>query len=137
MSKVIFVFLAAFLASTSAFASGGGGDGSGGYNDGGGFSASPIPARENDQNYEYGKQLFKGRTGGFEQVDYCIVADGEPAKVRSRALKPFKGGLSSELATALVNCEDTEKNILDYMDANSAIYVLYYLNKRYNLGLSS
>ena len=134
MTKLISVFFAALIASTLTYASGGGG---GGYGGGGGFSGTPAPAREIDQNYEYGKQLFKGRTGGFEQVDYCIVADGEPEKVRSKALKPFKGGLSSELATALVNCEDTEKNILDYMDANSAIYVLYYLNKRYSLDLAS
>lgn len=136
MAKLISIFFAAVLTSSLAYASGGGGGGGGGY--GGGFSSGgSAPAREIDQNFEYGKSLFKGNAGNFEKVDYCIVADGEPQKVRSRSLRDFKGSSSNDLAAALVNCEDTEKALLDYMDANSAIYVLYYLNKRYSLNLSS
>ena len=134
MAKLITTLLAALLASGLAFASGGGGGG-GGYS--GGFGGGSAPAREIDQNYEIGKSLFKGSSGDFEKVDYCVVSEGEPIKVRSRSLRDYKGGTTNELAEALVNCADTEKNLLDYMDSNSAIYVLYYLNKRYSLNLSS
>jgi len=135
MIKLISVFFTAILASSIAFASGSGDYGSsGGY---GNTSGSTYQPKKVDENYEYGKSLFKNTVQGSEKIKYCLVSEGEPVKIKSKAIKTFKGKTSTALANAIVNCKDTNKTLSSYLKDNESAYVLYYLNKRYKLKLDS
>ncbi len=114
----------------TAFASGGGG---------GGFSSSGTNSapREVDKTYEFGKSLYLGRAPGSQKVKYCVKVDGEAKKLRGRALRPFRGASQLDLANALYNCDKPEQRALLSLKKEEVAYVLYYLNKRYKLDLSS
>ncbi len=125
------LLLSSFIA-TPALASGG--IGGGGFS---GTSGQPRPPREVDEAYEYGKLIYTGRAEGTEKVKYCVLADGQPKKLKRSTLKPFRNGKSAELANAIYDCDNTEQLALAKLDRKQVPFVLYYLNKRYKLNLSS
>lgn len=121
------LLLSILLLPSLAFASG-----SASSSNSGGFFPSSSSV---DQAYEYGKALYTGRSSEVERFKYCIVSEEEPIEVKRSSLRQFKGTSLNELAASLIDCDNPEKSMFDYVDSTQASYVLYYLNKRYKLGL--
>lgn len=112
----------------------------------GGFSVPtsganlPPPAggqRQVDEVYEHGKAIYLGRQPGTEKINYCVVVDGKPKKIRGRTLRSYKGASMLELANALYNCAAPQELALNSIDRKQIPFVMYYLNKRYKLDLSN
>lgn len=120
--------------STSVFASGGGGYG-------GGFSGSGVNSRSVDRLYEAGKSIAKGRNKTYGKLKICVVdtqtEELEKVKIKSKTMKPYKGKTLVELANNLYDCENPEQPIFKVLSRDDMNLVLYYLNKRYKLKLSS
>lgn len=117
-----------------AFASGGGGGGGGGSYSGG------APKRVVDQNYETGKNIFRGRNDLYADLKICVndSATSEVVKISRRSLKPYKGSTVSDFAANLVDCNAEERvQITDKVAIEDMNLVLYYLNKRYRLKLEN
>lgn len=131
--NVAMVAFATILFGTQALASGGYGGG-GGVS--GGRSYTPAP-KAVDTVYETGKSIFRGRQSGEPALSYCVISDGEKVPVKRKSLKSYKKTNYSTLAENLYNCDDPETLISKQLTRDSMLYVLYYLNKRHKLGLSS
>ena len=118
------------LSSATAFASGGGGGGYGG----GSYSQ---PQRQVDQTYEVGKSIYNGRQSGVASISYCVASGGVKLPVKSKSLKEYKKTTYDNLAQNLYNCDQPDTLVSSELSNDNLLYVLYYLNKRYRLGLSS
>ena len=103
---------------------------------GGGSSYTP-PVKRVDQNYETGKAIFNGRLRGVEKLQYCVSVGGELLPVKRKALKSFKSGSYSQLSSNLFDCSQPDSPVSATLGSDNAFYVVYYLNKRYRLGLRS
>jgi len=91
-----------------------------------------------DQNYEQGKAIFNGRLAGTSKISYCIKdqnADGELVPVKRKSLKSYKRSSYQTISENLYNCDSPDTRIIDELKRDDYLYVLYYLNKRYNLAL--
>lgn len=133
VSKISSVILGVAIAlPLGAFASGGGG----GFSGAGSSAPAPAP-REIDEAYEFGKSIYLGRAPGSQKIKYCVKVDGEARKLRGRTLRPYKGTNQIDFANALYSCENPEQRALLKVKKEEVAYVLYYLNKRYNLDLQS
>lgn len=110
---------------------------SGGISQGIGSNQPPVRQRPVDERYEYGKALYLGRLPESPKIDYCVLVDDEPKKVKRRWLKPYRGETQLALANALVRCEDPSQLALQGLERGQIAFVLYYLNKRYRLKLAS
>lgn len=129
------VLLICSVIATQTFASGG--IGGGGFS---GTSGQPRAQREVDEAYEYGKLVYTGRAQGTQKIKYCVLPEGgsgEPKKLKRSTLKPFRNGKSQELANAIYDCDNTAQLALTRLERKQVPFVLYYLNKRYKLNLSS
>lgn len=94
------------------------------------------PSRKADESYEYGKSVYLGRLPDAQKINYCVLVDGEPKKLKKRTLKPYRGKTLSDLANALYLCEDMSELALRSLEKEQVAFVLYYLNKRYRLKLT-
>ncbi|MEO0579670.1 MAG: hypothetical protein AAFZ58_13365, partial [Pseudomonadota bacterium] len=88
-----------------------------------------------DEAYEYGKAVFKGRAGAPKQR-YCLRGEEEPAKLKSKTIKQYRGTSVRALADDLVLCDMGETLAVAALSEDQAIHLIYYLNKRYKLSLS-
>ncbi|MEM7359662.1 MAG: hypothetical protein AAF431_11240 [Pseudomonadota bacterium] len=113
--------------SSLVLASGTSGGGSGSYT----YSAP----RQVDQNYEYGKSIYQGRKAGSAKLAYCLDIEGEKVPAKRKSFKKFKRATYTEFANALYNCDQPESQVRNEIDSEDFKYVLYYLNKRFNLAL--
>ncbi len=101
---------------------------------GGGFGA-PRQAAPADPNYDYGKAIYSGRQKGIGRIKYCVANGQEKIKVKKSSLKAYKGRTYQELMANLYDCNKPEEQILSRLGNDNTYYVVYYLNKRYRLGL--
>lgn len=122
------------LSSGSVFASGGGGGGSYG---GGSYGGGQVQQRQVDQTYEVGKAIYKGRQSGVARISYCVASGELKLPVKSKSLKTYKKTTYNNLAENLYNCDKPDSLVASELSKDNLLYVLYYLNKRYNLKLSS
>jgi len=127
LSHVLAAFFV-FAFSSSVFASGGYGGGSGSF-------SSSTPTREVDPTYERGKSLFSGRIEGVQKIKYCVADGEEYTKVKRSSLKAYKESTYNILLSSLRNCDSLENGMLDYLNTDQAVHVIYYLDKRYKLDL--
>ena len=93
-----------------------------------------------DQRYEQGKALVTGKAKAYKKIKLCVQHKDKKgnliaSKPKSKYLKSYKGQPVSVLAKKLVQCDNLEVKILDYLSRDEAITALYYLNKRFNLRL--
>ena len=100
-------------------------------------SPSPAPVKRVDQNYEIGKAIFTGRQRGVEKLQYCVNIDGKLLPVKRSALKTFKSSSYNNLSNHLVDCAQPDAPVINKLGNDNAFYVVYYLNKRFRLGLRS
>lgn len=96
----------------------------------------PVQERVVDERYEYGKAVYLGREPGTTRIEYCLLVDGEPRKLKRRTLKPYRGGSVVDFANALYRCDDPASLALLSLAEDQVPHVLYYLNKRYRLKLN-
>lgn len=121
------------LSGTTAFASGGGGGG--GFGGGGGSYSQPQ--RQVDETYEVGKAIFNGRQSGVASISYCVASGDVKLPVKSKSLSDYKKTTYDNLSQNLYNCDKPDTLIATELSNDNLLYVLYYLNKRYRLKLSS
>lgn len=88
-----------------------------------------------DELYEYGKALYLGRLPDAPKVSFCVAAEDQARKVKRRSLKPFRKKTRTELANALVRCDDPGQLALKGLEPGQAAFIIYYLDKRYRLKL--
>ena len=141
MIRSLSIFISALTLFTLAFsssvlASGGGGGGGGG----GGFSSRSTgsystPQRVVDQDYEIGKAIFTGRQTGVEKIAYCIKIEDQLTPVKRKSIKAFHKSSYENLTANLFDCNQPDTQVLDQIGRDNLLYVMYYLNKRYNLYL--
>lgn len=125
--SILFAALVSMCFSSFAFASGTTGGGAGSYT----YSAP----RQVDQNYEYGKSIYQGRKAGSVKLAYCLDIEGEKVPAKRKTFKKFKRATYSEFANSLYNCDQPNSLVRSEIDDEDFKYVLYYLNKRFNLAL--
>lgn len=123
--KAKIILLCLLFTPSLALASGGGGGGS--------YGSSSFNQPVVDPAYERGKALYTGRAKGVPKIKYCVAVDGAFVKVKKSSMKQFKGASAQVVADQLVNCDATDKKLLNYVDAQQASLALYYLDKRYKL----
>ncbi len=107
------------------------------YGGGSNFNSSSNFPRPVNQRYEHGKSLIKGSKSPYKGMKLCIDTKTEEnnlQKFKAKYLKTYKEGKAQALARDIVVCSDSRK-LLDVMERNDAVSVLYYLNKRYKLKL--
>ncbi|UTW46515.1 hypothetical protein KFE80_06485 [bacterium SCSIO 12696] len=112
-------------------------DASGGY---GGSSRQNFPnpqTRQVDPAYERGKALVAGREKSYGSLRVCIdhAKTGEPSKVKSKHVKPYKKGAALSFANQLYNCESPDQKIIDVYARNDLAALIHYFNKRYKMKL--
>ena len=130
ISKILFSATLA-LSTATAFASGGGG----GYSSGGGSYSQPQ--RQVDQTYEVGKAIFNGRQSGVASISYCVASGEVKLPVKGKSLSAYKKTTYDNLAQNLYNCDKPDTLVASELSNDNLLYVLYYLNKRYRLRLTS
>ena len=131
MRYLMLFFLTVFTYSVTASSGGG-------YGGGGGLGLGSS-GRAVDQAYEAGKNLFNGRNKTYEKFKICVIdlESNDKVKIKSKTIKPYKGKKAAQLAYALYRCDDSDEQIIDVLSQTDLNLVLYYLNKRYKLQLSS
>ena len=130
--------LAALIFLTLAWLAAGPAQASGGYSLPGSANTGPnAPRREVDQVYEFGKSIYLGRQPGVEKITYCVLDEGKPRRLRGRNLRTYRGATLHEFANSLYNCDDTSQLALTSVEPDQVRFVLYYLNKRFNLALEA
>ena len=115
---------------STAIASGGGGYGGGG----GSYNQPTRPPV--DQTYEVGKSIYKGRRAGAPKIKYCLNVDDEVVPLGRSSARKYKNTSVQAFSESLLDCNSPETNISQSLTRDDFLYVLYYLNKRYRLGLS-
>jgi hypothetical protein len=127
------IMLSLIMFGSSVLASGGGG-----YRGGGGISGD-YSSRSVDEIYEAGKHIYNGRNKTYEKLKICVVdeAAAEKVKIKSKIMKTYKGKKLELLAHNLFDCKNPEQKILGLLTPDDMNLVLYYLNKRYKLKLTT
>ena len=128
---------------------------SGGYSGGGGgsFSGSVSRPAENDPTYDLGKAVYSGRSRSARGLRVCLlersdegntearieldVDKPETTRLSRRSLKPYKKGSVAELVGQLVDCQDGNSLAAERLDSTETRALVYYLNKRFRLGLDA
>ncbi len=143
-TQIIATLLLSICLLPNASASGAGGGGAGST-----YSTNRLPPRQDDQLrtpqrqrqvdqvYETGKAIFLGRQAGVEKLSYCVKVDGELKPIKRKSVKKFKKTTYNELAQNMFNCDQPETKIATQLSRDDFLYVVYYLNKRHRLKLSS
>ncbi len=107
----------------------------------GGFGGSGgrLQTQVVDPLYEEGKAVYSGKTSRSQRIDYCVLVPGgsEVQKLRRKSLKSFKRSSVRDFAVSLHDCDMPERKIADVLDQADFRAVIYYLNKRYKLKLTS
>jgi len=104
---------------------------------GGGFSAGGNSNQRVDQQYELGKSYYKSRLADGSKLEYCVKGDSGLKKLSRRSAKQFKKGSVSAFVDSLYNCDSPDQKIADLVSDEQGNAILYYLNKRYKLRLTS
>ena len=87
-----------------------------------------------DVPYERGEAVFKGRKD-YPKLSYCVVNNGEKVKIKRKAMYPYKQGTYTDLSESLYNCDKPDSKIINELERNDFIHVLYYLDVKYKLDL--
>ncbi len=93
--------------------------------------------RQIDHSYEEGKAIYQGRAQGARKIKYCVDFDGERVPLKRKTIKQFRNVDIVKFANSLYDCANPEKLVGLSVSQSNFRYVLYYLNKRYRLKLSS
>lgn len=90
-----------------------------------------------DFAYEHGKALYSGRMPSVGKIKFCVPKPGSDkfVKVKRKTLQPYVGGDIENLGYSLVNCEQSNERIVDRVGEQNTRFILYYLDKRYQLNL--
>lgn len=88
-----------------------------------------------DLQYELGKSIYKSTRADGSRLEYCVNGDNRLLKLSRPAVKRFRNGLASDFVDSLYNCEDPAVKITDTWPVEQSDAILYYLNKRFKLGL--
>ena len=104
---------------------------------GGGFDQSGFSQKRIDQQYETGKSYFKSRQADGSRLEYCIKSDSGLKKLSRRSVSAFKRGPASDFVASLYSCADPNLKIADAVPEGQGDAILYYLNKRFKLRLTS
>ena len=107
----------------------------------GGFggNAGRLQTQVVDPLYEEGKAVFNGKTSRHGKIDYCVRVPGssEVEKLRRKTLKSFKRSKVREFAESLHDCNMPDRKIAEVLGQEDFRAIIYYLNKRYRLKLTS
>ena len=128
LNKFAAIALAAGSIAVSATVSASGG---GGFNQGG-FSSQRI-----DQQYELGKSYYKSPQADGTRLEYCVKSDSGMQKLSRKTVRGFKRGPVANFVDSLYDCANPAVKIADAVPAEQGEAILYYLNKRFKLRLSS
>ena len=93
--------------------------------------------RQIDHTYEEGKSIYKGRAAGVKKIAYCVDYEGARVALKHQTIKQFKQGSIQKFANSLYDCANPDKLVGLTVAQSDFRYVLYYLNKRYRLKLTS
>ena len=93
--------------------------------------------RQIDHTYEEGKSIYKGRAPGAKKIDYCVDYEGTRVALKRQTIKQFKQGSIQKFANSLYDCANPDQLVGLTVAQSDFRYVLYYLNKRYRLKLTS
>ena len=104
---------------------------------GGGFNQSGFSSQRIDQQYELGKSYYKSRQADGSKLEYCVQTSDGLKKLSRGSVKAYKRGTVSNFVDNLFNCADPAVKIADAVPADQGDAILYYLNKRFKLRLTS
>ncbi len=102
------------------------------------FSSKKIAKsykKEVDQLYEKGKARYYATNSNGQRTRYCVRKENAVESVSRRSLKDFRGTSEAAVKSNLVLCDLPEQNIASTLENDQATALVYYLNKRYRLGL--
>jgi len=88
-----------------------------------------------DQLYEKGKARYYATNSTGQRTRYCVKKEDSVESVSRRSLKDFRGTSEDTLKSNLVHCDLPEETIASSLENDQATALVYYLNKRYRLGL--
>jgi len=88
-----------------------------------------------DESYKLGKSIYYGRKDGVPKLPYCITFKDNKKRLKTKTIKPYKNTSFSMLASNLYNCDTPEQKIKADLQRDDFLYVLYYLDARYQLNL--
>jgi len=71
------------------------------------------------------------------RISYCVTAGDVKLPVKSKSIKPYKKTTYDNLAQNLYNCDKPDSLVANELSRDNLLYVLYYLNKRYRLNLTT
>ena len=97
----------------------------------------PTGRDQIDHSYEEGKSIYKGRAVGTKKIAYCVDYEGQRVELKRKTVKQFRKASVQKFANSLYDCANPEKLIGAQVPPSDFRYVLYYLNKRYQLKLAS
>ncbi len=81
------------------------------------------------------RSAFRARTLSGKRMQYCVMENGEPKKLRRSSLKAYRGGYVDDLANALVDCDNPQQLALASVKPKHIPGVLLYINEHYRLRL--
>jgi len=88
-----------------------------------------------DQLYEKGKARYYATNSNGQRTRYCVRKEDAVESVSRRSLKDFRGTSEATLKSNLVQCDLPEQTLAASLESDQATALVYYLNKRYRLGL--
>lgn len=88
-----------------------------------------------DPHYELGKYIYTGKSKKIGKFNYCIDTGTNKSLIKETRVGQFKGQSFSEIANKLYDCDSPNIKVSSYMQDKHLSLVIYYLNKRYNMGL--
>ena len=139
-SKIFMTVSLSLFVSISAMASGGYYSGDSSYSSGSNKSYSSSKDKSTkkaaDTRYEYGKSVFNGRSAGSAR-EFCILQGDNSVKVDANSIKKLKNATYEMVGKSLHDCADPSQSIAQLLDSYQVDSVAYYLNKRYQLGLTA
>lgn len=90
-----------------------------------------------DQYYELGKYIYTGKSKKIGKFNYCIDTGKDKSAIKETRLAQFKGQSFSDIASKLYDCDSPNIKVSSYMQEKHLGLVIYYLNKRYGMGLQA
>ena len=88
-----------------------------------------------DRLYEAGKAQYYAPDTSGQRIRYCVKDGDLISKVSRKTLRSFSGTSADELSSSLYHCDQPETSISETLQGDQLKAVVYYLNKRYRLGL--
>ncbi len=88
-----------------------------------------------DHFYEKGKAVFYAVDDNGQRAQFCVKGQDGLQKVSRKTVKVFAGTDEDKLVQNLTLCDQPDKTIAALMPTNSLNALVYFLNKRYLLGL--